>query len=161
MKKTDLVLLTLHACGGRPVVGITRLVKLVFLFQAEAPAGGRRAPLGGPFDFVAHRYGPFAPDIYDEIGFLESVGMAEADGNRFAITSKGSRFVEQRLLRDVTEEELDRIERIKSRHGEEDLDDLLRHVYTEYPEFAIRSEILDRVAGRRGLDVMSESKNEC
>ena len=93
MKKTDLVILTLHAGGGRPVVGITRLVKLVFLFQAEAPAGGRRAPLGGPFDFVAHRYGPFAPDIYDEIGFLESVGMAEADGNRFAITSKGSRFV--------------------------------------------------------------------
>lgn len=150
MKKTDLVLLILHACGGRPVVGITRLVKLVFLFQAEVPAGGRRAPLGGPFDFVAHRYGPFAPDIYDEIDFLQSVGMAEADGNQFAITSKGSRFVEQRLHH-VPREELDRIEQIKSKHGEEDLDDLLRHVYTAYPEFAIRSEILDRVVGRRGL----------
>lgn len=149
MKKTDLVLLILHACGGRPVVGITRLVKLVFLFQAEAPAGGRRAPLGGPFDFVAHRYGPFTPDIYDEIGFLQSVGMAEADGNQFAITPKGSRFVEQRL-RHVPREEVDRIEQIKSRHGEEDLDDLLRHVYTEYPEFAIRSDILDRIVGRRG-----------
>lgn len=42
-------------------------------------------------------------------------------------------------------------EQIKSRHGEEDLDDLLRHVYTAYPEFAIKSEILDRVVGRRGL----------
>ena len=43
------------------------------------------------------------------------------------------------------------IERIKGSHGEEDLDDLLRHIYTAYPEFAIRSEILDRVVGRRGL----------
>ena len=49
-------------------------------------------------------------------------------------------------------EELDRIEQIKSRGGGEDLDDLLRHVYTAHPEFAIRSEILDRVAGqRRGI----------
>ena len=73
----------------------------MFPFQAEAPAGGRRAPLGGPSDFAAHRYGPLAPDIYDEIGLLQSVGMAEADGSRFSITSKGSRFVEQRLLRHV------------------------------------------------------------
>ena len=49
-------------------------------------------------------------------------------------------------------EEMDRIEQIKSRGGGEDLDDLLRHVYTAHPEFAIRSEILDRVARqRRGL----------
>ena len=42
VQKTDLVLLTLHACNGRPVSGITRLVKLIFLIQAgERPAGGR------------------------------------------------------------------------------------------------------------------------
>ena len=150
VKKTDLVLLTLHACGGRPVSGITRLVKLIFLIQAgERPAGGRRAPPAEPFDFVAHRYGPFAPDIRDEIDFLQSVGMAEAGNNQFAITSKGSRFVEQRLLRQVPREQLDRIEEVKSRHGEETLNDLLRHVYTAYPEFTIRSEILERVMGRR------------
>lgn len=151
MKKTDPVLLTLHACNGRPVSGITRLVKLIFLIQAgERPAGGRQAPPGEPFDSVAHRFGALAPGIYDEIDFRQSVGMAAADNSQFATTSKVSRFIEQRLFHQVPRERLGRIEGVKSRHCEESLNDFLRHVYTSYPEFTINSEILERVMGRHG-----------
>ena len=149
VKKTDLVLLILHAHDRRPVAGITRLVKILFLAQTEALHGRPPRPLeSAPFDFVAHRYGPFTHDIYDEIEFLKSVGMANDHDNTYSITEKGSRFVEQRLRRRVLPEQVERIGAVKARHCDEDLDDLLHYVYTKYPAFTVKSEILDRVLRR-------------
>ena len=150
MKGTDLVLLILHVHGRQPIAGITRLAKILFLAQMEALHGeSLRSPESRPFDFVAYRYGPFTPDIYDEIEFLKSVEMADERDNAYRITDKGSRFVEQRLRQRVPAEEIKRIEAVKAQHCDEELGDLLRYVYTKYPEFTVKSEILDRVLRRK------------
>ena len=150
MKKTDLLLLLLYVYDRRPVVGLTRLVKLLFLAQMEAlPDDPLRARGCAPFDFVAHRFGPFTFDVYDEVEFLKSVKMMVDDDGQFCITDKGCRFAEQRLLQRVPDDQIEGVEVVKKKHCEEELDDLLRYVYTKYPAYTVRSEILDRVLRRK------------
>ena len=151
MKKTDLLLLLLYVHGRRPVVGMTRLVKLLFLAQMEAlPNDPLRARGCAPFDFVAHRFGPFTVDIYDEVEFLKSVGMAaDNGGGQLCVTDKGCRFAEQRLLQRIPSSQIEGIEEVKKKHCDEDLNDLLNYVYTVYPAYTVRSEILDRVLRRK------------
>lgn len=155
MRKTDLLLVLLYVHDRRPVAGLTRLVKLLFLAQAEAlPDDPLRVPGCAPFDFVAHRFGPFTFDIYDEVEFLKSVGMMAGDDNddddgQFRITDKGCRFAEQRLLQRIPADQIEGIEEVKKKHCDEDLDDLFYYVYTKYPAYTVRTEILDRVLRRR------------
>lgn len=153
MRKTDLLLLLLYVYDRRPVAGLTRLVKLLFLAQMEGglPDDPLRVPGCAPFDFVAHRFGPFTFDIYDEVEFLKSVGMmvGDDDDGQFCITDKGCRFAEQRLLQRIPSDQIDGIEEVKKRHCDEDLDDLFCYVYTKYPMYTVRSEILDRVLRRK------------
>jgi len=153
VKKTDLVLLILHACGGRPVRDHAPC-------QARVPVSSRsarrRAP-GAPGRAVRLYCAP-----------LRAACPRHLRRDRPPAIRRHGRGRRQPVLHNLQGipvcraapssppcargEELDRIERIKSRGGGEDLDDLLRHVYTAHPEFAIRSEILDRVAGqRRGI----------
>ena len=47
----------------------------------------------------------------------------------------------------ITEEDIQTVERIKSRYNVLNLDDLLRHVYTKYPESAEKSKIIDKILG--------------
>ena len=150
MRRTDLLLLLLHAHDRRPVTGMTRLVKLLFLAQMEAlPDDPLRAHGCAPFEFVAHRYGPFAPDIYDEIEFLKSVGMLDDSDNQFRATDKGCRFADQRLLQKIPAAQVEGIEAVKKTYCYRELDDLLHYVYTKYPWYTVRSEILDRVLMRK------------
>jgi len=81
--KTDL-LLTLLLGGAvsegmsvpEPIEGITRLEKLLFLLKKE---GGflRSAPPEVDFNFLPFRMGPWAAEVYDEVDFLESLGLVE------------------------------------------------------------------------------------
>ena len=150
VRKADLLLLLLYVHDRRPVAGLTRLVKLLFLAQMEALPDDPLRPHGcAPFDFVAHRYGPFTFDIYDAVEFLKSVGMADDDDNNFCVTDKGGRFVEQCLRQKIPAGQIDGIEAVKEKYCYEELDDLLHYVYTEYPAYTVRSEILDRVLRRK------------
>lgn len=79
LARKDLLLLLLYSPGSsgdiaEPIVGRTRLMKLLFLLQAEAPVdkliGAKRA-----YRFQAYHYGPFTKDVYDDLEFLENVGL--------------------------------------------------------------------------------------
>ena len=104
---------------------------------------------------MAHRFGPFTFDIYDEVDFLKSVGMMTDGGDddggdgQFCITDKGCRFAEQRLLQRIPAGQIEGIEEVKKRHCDEDLDDLFCYVYAKYPMYTVRTEILDRVLRRK------------
>ena len=102
-----------------------------------------------PFDFVAQRQGPFTFGIYDEVEFLKAVGMAGDDDGQFRVTDKGCRFAEQRLLQRIPGGQIKGIKSIKEKYCYEELDDLLHYVYTEYPAYTVKSEILDRALRRK------------
>lgn len=88
--KTELLLALLLAGDGEglegaPVSGITRLEKLVFLLEHDA--GLLKAePEREAFTFIPFRMGPWSQEVYDEVDFLESLGLIEtkARGKRSA-----------------------------------------------------------------------------
>ena len=148
MNKTELVLLVLGACDGEHVTGITRLTKMVFLSEKEVLT--EPDDMKERFRFVPDKFGPFTTEMYDQTEFLETVGMLERDGKKFQITGKGRRFLEAKTYCRTPERIIHGISDLKERHNRLDLDDLLARVYTAYPEYAIRSEMRDRVAEEEG-----------
>lgn len=144
-RKADIILLVLGADNGRPVDGMTRLQKLVFLVQMESMSAG--PGMGVKFEFYPDRFGPFAAEMYDEVVFLVSVGMAARNGRTVSITEKGSRFLKERSRGRIPGGVWESAARIKESHGRGSLQSLLAYVYQEYPPFTTKSEILDRVPG--------------
>jgi uncharacterized protein YwgA len=57
-----------------PVEGITRLEKLLFLLNVEKKLLAT-VPEGEQFHFVPFRMGPWTQEVYDEVDFLESLGL--------------------------------------------------------------------------------------
>ena len=78
--KTELLLSLLYAgtpIGTNttvPIVGITRLEKLIFLAKFDQ-ALLESAPPEHDFHFLPFRMGPWTQEIYDEVDFLESLGL--------------------------------------------------------------------------------------
>ena len=143
MKKSDLILLLLYGDNRNPIVGITRFEKLVFLTQKQVLDKSNIATV--KFDFGPGRFGPLSMEIYDELDFLKSVGMiGEGIKKKYEITDKGIRFLEKKTFERVSEDMRKRISDIKETYGKGDLNDLLKYVYTTYPDFTVRSEILGK-----------------
>ena len=144
MKKSDLILLLLNGDNRYPINGITRFEKLVFLTQKEVLDKSDSVKV--KFDFGPDRFGPLSMEIYDELDFLKSVGMIkEGEKKKYEITDKGVQFLEKKTFERVSEDMRKRISNIKETHDKEELNDLLKYVYTEYPEFTVKSEILGKV----------------
>lgn len=142
MNEQLLPLAALAVAEDGEVEGITRFQKLVFLAQRERDGAA-------PYSFRADDYGPFSPELYDDIDRLVAAGLIDERedetefGNTaqvYTLTEKGRRAVENSEGEEfpVSEEELRRL-------GEEfedvDLWDLLEYVYTEYPRMARNSEL--------------------
>lgn len=78
--KTELLLALLYAGDtaesgiASPVVGITRLEKLIFLAKIEQGLL-KDAADDQDFHFVPFRMGPWTQEVYDETDFLESLGL--------------------------------------------------------------------------------------
>ncbi len=81
--RADLVLTLLFADAGAsnspaPVSGITRLEKLLFLLTLDE-GFLQDVPKSDSFTFVPFRMGPWTQEVYDEVDFLESLGLISKD----------------------------------------------------------------------------------
>jgi hypothetical protein len=144
MKKIDLALLLLYADRQRPIDGNTRFEKLLFLAQEEISKkkGGSRETA---FDFEPDRFGPLSVELYDQLHYLAMSGMISSQEQKnYSLTTRGKQFVE-RVVLPRNAEMAGAIERLKEKFGTMDLTALLKYVYTNYPEFAVKSEIRDRI----------------
>jgi uncharacterized protein YwgA len=85
----DLLMVLLYAKGHteqqcEAIVGKTRLVKMVFLFEKEirkkfdleTPIAESAIPKFEPFNF-----GPFSPKVYEDLEFLVEMGLVDAVGS--------------------------------------------------------------------------------
>jgi uncharacterized protein YwgA len=55
--------------------GITRLQKLLFLLEREEGL----APTGSGFEFTAYKAGPYSATLYDDLEFLENLGLLQSE----------------------------------------------------------------------------------
>lgn len=61
--------------------GITRLQKLLFLLEREEGL----TPAEAGYEFEAYKAGPYSPELYDDLEFLENLGLLKAE-----VTSEAS-----------------------------------------------------------------------
>jgi hypothetical protein len=75
----DLVLLLvgLDATGvtSRGIGGITRLQKLLYVLEQEEGV----KPIGDAFAFTAYKAGPYSSRLYDDLEFLENLGLIQSE----------------------------------------------------------------------------------
>ncbi len=179
MEKTDLLLSLLYAKGAtgkyqEPIIGITRLTKLLFLLKEEAG-------INDAFTFEPYKMGPFSNEVYSEIDFLENFPTPEKalllvknkngsemlnpeqlkylddmdsrdeqplerdDNNSCYNLSETGKKVAKEIWESLPRDKQLEIEEIKSKFGSLPLRSLLKYVYDKHTEMTINSEIIDQI----------------
>lgn len=85
--RRDILLLLLYSPGkspepNQPIIGRTRLVKMLFLFKKEALKEFRKGTdinEDNFYAFFAWSFGPFSSQIYDDLKFFELRGFIETN----------------------------------------------------------------------------------
>ena len=166
----DAIILLLGAKSRIPSLegrleGITRLEKLLFLLEKESGLG--RILTEDP-EFHAYNFGPFSSKIYQAVETLEAAGLireknkytgssedtwetvnivgedAPYSSREFELTERGGRYfkaLEREIPKDVSEE----VSRFKDRYASIPLRQLVRYVYTKYPEYTEKSIIKEEI----------------
>jgi uncharacterized protein YwgA len=143
MKRRDWLLLFAAYEGAPDGLDPIRFQKGLFLFARRAPAPERSKYVFKPYD-----YGPMSAGIYDDLdrlvneGLLEPVPVPGKNWSRYKPTKvtfqEGQRILQQAQHEQLLEaaQELFKIKQDVSSVG---FNELLERVYTEYPEFAVKS----------------------
>jgi uncharacterized protein len=165
----DVLIVLLYAPGrsgkvNEPIKGITRLQKLLFLLWKE---GRFYEALPDLYDFRAYDFGPCMDDIYDDLEFVQEVGLVRVEevpsGNEYEggdeeafLKDFGFRLVKSDVRRDfcltasglqagkslfesLSDEDRNRLCTIKQKYNNMPFWSLLRYVYKKYPAFAKKS----------------------
>jgi hypothetical protein len=80
--RRELLVLLLYVSGSKgincePIVGVTRLQKLLYLLKREYDV---EKISRNYFTFEPYKFGPYASQLYDDIAFLENLGFIESGG---------------------------------------------------------------------------------
>lgn len=157
----DVIILLLEAneriLGKKTLRGITRLEKLVFLLSQETTFTG----IASLFVFRPYLFGPHSEEVASAISFLEGMGLVDVSTNSFTLQTQ----TDEEFLSSVEEEkreyiykltdqgrrvaaywrnalpESDKIaiDKIVRRYGTMALTQLIRYVYSRYPDSAVKS----------------------
>lgn len=102
------------------------------------------------YNFEPHKYGPFSKELYGDIdelvenGFIEKTSETTSGGNEkevFTITDEGKKMLDwlrYKYDEGVSSEE---IQDIVANYNKMPLLQLIKRVYSEYPEMAVNSEL--------------------
>ena len=160
LSKPELIAILLYAPGatgdiGEPIVGKTRLMKLVFLVVEE---GKLTEEMKEDTSFRPYRYGPFDPEVLDSVEALKGLNVIEENEESqekakvledvaepydtesvYKLTPQGIAKVE-RIVKQLPANVLQKISNYKSLYNSKPLVQILHYVYGKYPKYAEVSE---------------------
>ena len=167
----DAIVMILGAPSDAPtlqgrVEGITRLEKLVFLLQKESEIGSL---LTEDPDYRPDNFGPFSVKVYQAVETLAAANLVmdsselsqstedmwessqivgtESDPyatRNFSLTQRGEKYY-RALINELPEDTENKLAQLKNRFAPLPLRQLIRYVYTKYPEFTQKSLIKDDI----------------
>ncbi|MCJ7571718.1 MAG: hypothetical protein MUO82_07560 [Candidatus Thermoplasmatota archaeon] len=143
----------LKANNSEPIIGRTKLEKLLFLIRNDILDD---TPFKeGYYFFEPYKYGPFTGEVLDDVLLMEDFGYLkkEKSGENpvYKITQQGIDKVNQiyqNLPKNIYKQltEIDgKIETLKKEKNKLSLRNLLTYVYQRYPSYTINSEIRHKV----------------
>jgi uncharacterized protein YwgA len=162
LSKPELIAVLLYVPGrtgniGEPVVGRTRLMKILFLLLKEA---GLESEVEQSSSFKPYKFGPFDPEVFDSIEALKELNIVQETvksntkaedeilldmdepydtDTTYALTPQGIAKVE-RIVRQIPADILKKISNYKSIYGGKPLVEILHYVYGKFPKYAELSE---------------------
>ncbi|MFA9518130.1 DUF4065 domain-containing protein [Halopenitus sp. H-Gu1] len=154
-RRTDVVFILFYF--AEEIRGVTKLQKLLFLIEQETEFFEEYKD-DVAFNFAPYKMGPFSDEVYSELEFLLQLNAIESKSiqpeasepspslkdKRFIITPKGEKIAKTlvELLEPSYQVE---IEELVEKYNSMYLRDLLRYVYSTYPDYAVESEIQDKI----------------
>lgn len=155
-RRTDVVFILFRF--AEKIRGVTKVQKLLFLIEQETGFFQDHEDTIA-FNFAPYKMGPFSEHVYEELQFLLQLDAIEAEdlqqshapilaselsNKEFSITQKGEKIASQ-LVELLEPEHRHEVQMTITEYNQKSLTELLRYVYTEYPEFAAESEIKDEL----------------
>lgn len=131
-QRQRVLLLLLQEAGG--MLGKMDLQKLLFLAHQESALSH--------FDFVPYRYGCYSFQADSDLKLLQRQGWLTYSDNTFSIRP------DLTYHPDISQHEQDAIRQTMHHHADRRGDKLLRHVYANYPYYAIHSEMAARLLNK-------------
>lgn len=157
---------------GEPIKGFTKLEKMMFLISKETRL---KEIIGKDYKFEAYDYGPCAHEIYDDVEMLkdatiikttfsksedptESVDLLECtmeageeevsetlnETDTFRLTKDGEKI--GRIIYDALDpEDREKLTLIKTLFNSKSAKEIVKYVYTKYPETTRRSRIKEEI----------------
>ncbi|MEO0099107.1 MAG: hypothetical protein ABIK99_06975 [candidate division WOR-3 bacterium] len=161
-RRADFLILLLFALGKK-IMGITRLMKYLFLLAKEKQLSHYFKEF---YSFTPHRLGPFDKRLYEDLNLLQEEGFIEKVAKKtrlslmekeitdffepdktlteYRLTEKGIKFAKG-LIKGVDKEIIKGIEEIKLKYGKYPLLTLLEYIYHNYPEYQNKSKVWQKI----------------
>jgi len=101
-------------------------------------------------DYYEYKY-----NISEEVGFGEideETVEKEASLYSYNLKEKGSKYVKDNIINNITDEQRDKLIRFKKKVNSLSLDSLISYVYNKYPEDTEKSKIRNNYVSEEGVD---------
>jgi uncharacterized protein len=165
---SEILLLLLFVSNASPIIGRTRLQKIVFLYENECHKHlGFNEFLSvnkeSLFGFYPHNFGPFSKKLYDYTNDLLAYNFINSSNNIsnkvdffsnkvdnntiYQITDIGKNYVESELLKYIDSIIVDDLSAFKNKYTSISLNDLIFFVYNSYEKYTEKSIIKEEVLG--------------
>ena len=168
----DYLLLLLYLNNKEPIIGAVRLEKMMFLFNMEiAPILKEKGLESDKLpEFIAYNYGPFSKDVYEQVELFKGIKFIQitdlkateemvevtskgyklkTDGTyyKYSLLKTGENYVVDNILPSVSDEQKALLETFKKKITSIYPKQLLKYVYSKYPDYTtkslIKNEVLD------------------
>lgn len=141
LDKKDWILLLLYSKGSQsinePIMGRIKLMKELFVIsQIIKPSNF--------YSFVPYLYGPCSFEVYEDLeilvrnGLVEVINEYKSGHGTYSLTEKGVEEA-KKLFSDIDENKKKKIEEIKKELNNLSFIELLKKIYTQYPDYAKNS----------------------
>ncbi|MFX4237467.1 hypothetical protein ACOL20_04010 [Aliarcobacter butzleri] len=156
----DILVLLLYTDNATPIIGKTRIQKIVYLYEEELhkQIGWDKKVVtkeSSLFGFYPHYFGPFSdnlPIYLDELIAFNIIEQEIIKNNsspnkpvtKYTITNLGINYVESKLLKYIDSIKIDLLSEFKIKYNNMIRDDLLHYVYNKYELMTVKSIIKEQ-----------------
>lgn len=147
---TKVILLTMAADENQPIYGKTRLIKVLFLVIQEL-----FPDLVDKAAFFPHHFGPYSAEVAKRLNELldKKLLTVQKKSNdwAFQLSKEGIEFAYHLGLNEsgkMDEQTMKKVQQIRKRLANKSVKQILNLLYTEYPEYAVKSRVLEEVYGK-------------